>query len=253
MRKSSWIPRRRRSLSRATPRTDAVRIPASAAAGSAPVRRSGRPEISRARLACAREPSADARQGLAEARAPAKAIGPLRACSRPMRFFARRANCCRAESRKRRRRAAGARRWSAAGQVPTQTAGNVAESCLMSDTKPWAFDESLQPREDEVGFDLARALDAVVLLRAEIPEDAFTGGILGTERVRLRRGDRRGRAGAHHRLSDHRGRDHLAYHQRRRGRRRPCARLRPGHGLRTGAAAGRLARAGRSHAVQPPR
>jgi S1-C subfamily serine protease len=53
----------------------------------------------------------------------------------------------------------------------------------MSDTKPWAFDESLQPREEELGFDLAQALDAVVLLRAEIPEDAFTGGILGTERV----------------------------------------------------------------------
>jgi S1-C subfamily serine protease len=53
----------------------------------------------------------------------------------------------------------------------------------MSDTKPWAFDESLQPREQEVGFDLARVLDAVVLLRAEIPEDAFTGGILGTERT----------------------------------------------------------------------
>ena len=52
----------------------------------------------------------------------------------------------------------------------------------MADSKPWAFDESLQPREDEVGFDLARVLDAVVLLRAEIPEDAFTGGILGTER-----------------------------------------------------------------------
>jgi len=53
----------------------------------------------------------------------------------------------------------------------------------MPHTKPWAFDESLQPREEEVGFDLAQALDAVVLLRAEIPEDAFTGGILGTERV----------------------------------------------------------------------
>jgi len=53
----------------------------------------------------------------------------------------------------------------------------------MSDTSTWAFDESLQPREEEVDFDLAQALDAVVLLRAEIPEDAFTGGILGTERV----------------------------------------------------------------------
>jgi len=53
----------------------------------------------------------------------------------------------------------------------------------MSDTKPWAFDESLQPRAEEVGFDLDRVLDAVVLLRAEVPEDAFTGNILGTERV----------------------------------------------------------------------
>ena len=26
----------------------------------------------------------------------------------------------------------------------------------MADTKPWAFDESLQPREDEVDFDLAQ-------------------------------------------------------------------------------------------------
>lgn len=53
----------------------------------------------------------------------------------------------------------------------------------MPDMKPWAFEESLQPRDEEVDFDLAPVLDAVVLLRAEIPEDAFTGGILGTERV----------------------------------------------------------------------
>ena len=53
----------------------------------------------------------------------------------------------------------------------------------MSDSKPWAFDESLQPREEDLGFDLAPALDAVVQLQAEIPEDAFTSGILGTERA----------------------------------------------------------------------
>ena len=53
----------------------------------------------------------------------------------------------------------------------------------MSDTNQWAFDESLQPRAEDLGFDLAQALEAVVLLRAEIPEDAFTAGILGTERV----------------------------------------------------------------------
>ena len=53
----------------------------------------------------------------------------------------------------------------------------------MTDTKPWAFDASLQPRPEELDFDLGPAMDAVVLLRAEIPEDAFTGGILGTERI----------------------------------------------------------------------
>jgi len=47
----------------------------------------------------------------------------------------------------------------------------------------WAFPDSLQPRPEESGFDLAAALDAVVLLRAEIPEDAFTASILGTERT----------------------------------------------------------------------
>jgi S1-C subfamily serine protease len=53
----------------------------------------------------------------------------------------------------------------------------------MSDMKPWAFEESLQPRAEELDFNLDRVLDAVVLLRAEIPEDAYTGGILGTERL----------------------------------------------------------------------
>ncbi len=53
----------------------------------------------------------------------------------------------------------------------------------MPDTPAWSFPPSMQPREDELGFDLARALDAVVMLRAEVPEDAFTAAILGTERV----------------------------------------------------------------------
>jgi S1-C subfamily serine protease len=47
----------------------------------------------------------------------------------------------------------------------------------------WAFPDALQPRPEETGFDLAAALDAVVLLRAEIPGDAFTASILGTERA----------------------------------------------------------------------
>ena len=47
----------------------------------------------------------------------------------------------------------------------------------------WEFPASLQPSPDEAGFDLVSALDSVVLLRAEIPEDAFTAPILGTERA----------------------------------------------------------------------
>src|SRR5476649_2684459 len=54
---------------------------------------------------------------------------------------------------------------------------------VMSEPEQWAFHESLRPDAEAVGFDLERALDAVVLLRVEIPEDAFTAGILGTERA----------------------------------------------------------------------
>jgi S1-C subfamily serine protease len=39
------------------------------------------------------------------------------------------------------------------------------------------------PHEGEQEIDLEAALDSVVLLRAEIPEDAFTASILGTERA----------------------------------------------------------------------
>jgi S1-C subfamily serine protease len=41
----------------------------------------------------------------------------------------------------------------------------------------------LQPTQGEVGFDLKSALDGVVALRAEIPDDAFTASILGTDRT----------------------------------------------------------------------
>ena len=53
----------------------------------------------------------------------------------------------------------------------------------MAEPGNWAFPAALQPSPDEAKFDLAAALDAVVLLRAEIPEDAFTAPILGTERA----------------------------------------------------------------------
>lgn len=58
---------------------------------------------------------------------------------------------------------------------------HVAEPVSASD--PWAFPPDLQPRPEELAFDLPAALDAVVAVHAEIPDDAFTAGILGTERT----------------------------------------------------------------------
>jgi S1-C subfamily serine protease len=53
----------------------------------------------------------------------------------------------------------------------------------MAEQKDWAFPAEMRPRPEDWRFDLDRALDAVVSLRAEIPEDAFTASILGTERA----------------------------------------------------------------------
>ncbi len=47
----------------------------------------------------------------------------------------------------------------------------------------WAFPSELRPRPEDWDFDLERALGALVLLRVEVPEDAFTAQILGTERL----------------------------------------------------------------------
>jgi S1-C subfamily serine protease len=53
----------------------------------------------------------------------------------------------------------------------------------MSEPADWAFPSELRPRPEEWRFDLDLALDSLVLVRAEIPEDAFTAQILGTERL----------------------------------------------------------------------
>jgi S1-C subfamily serine protease len=52
----------------------------------------------------------------------------------------------------------------------------------MADIGDWEVPPAVQPRPEEVAFDLERTLASVVSLRAEIPEDAFTADILGTER-----------------------------------------------------------------------
>src|SRR6266436_7561749 len=53
----------------------------------------------------------------------------------------------------------------------------------MAEQADWAFPLEMRPRPEDWRFDLDAALDAVVQLRAEIPEDAFTASILGTERI----------------------------------------------------------------------
>lgn len=47
----------------------------------------------------------------------------------------------------------------------------------------WAFPAEMRPKPEDWRFDLDAALDSVVQVRAEIPEDAFTAPILGTERI----------------------------------------------------------------------
>lgn len=53
----------------------------------------------------------------------------------------------------------------------------------MAESEHWAFPSNMQPHAAEVGFDLKAALEAVVMVHAEIPEEAFTASVLGTERV----------------------------------------------------------------------
>src|SRR5437763_15801742 len=53
----------------------------------------------------------------------------------------------------------------------------------MAESTQWAFPRELQPRAADLAFDLKPALDAVVMLRANVPDDAFTASILGTERA----------------------------------------------------------------------
>jgi len=54
---------------------------------------------------------------------------------------------------------------------------------LMANPSDWAFPPEMQPKPEESRFDLETALQSLVQLRAGVPEDAFTAGILGTERI----------------------------------------------------------------------
>src|SRR3970282_1357676 len=53
----------------------------------------------------------------------------------------------------------------------------------MAKQTEWEFPVEMRPKPEDWRFDLDTALDAVVQLRSEVREDAFTAQILGTERV----------------------------------------------------------------------
>src|SRR3977135_1576212 len=53
----------------------------------------------------------------------------------------------------------------------------------MAEKSGGQFPAEMRPPPQDWRFDLDGALDSVVQLRAEIPEDAFTAPILGTERA----------------------------------------------------------------------
>src|SRR5258706_10309662 len=61
--------------------------------------------------------------------------------------------------------------------------GEIFAENPMADLSNWAFPPEMQPNPEESRFDLEAALDSMVLLRSEVPDDAFTAGILGTERI----------------------------------------------------------------------
>ena len=52
----------------------------------------------------------------------------------------------------------------------------------MTDVEDGTIPEDAKPDPSELGFDLDRTLDAVLGLRADVPDDAFTAEPLGTER-----------------------------------------------------------------------
>ncbi len=52
----------------------------------------------------------------------------------------------------------------------------------MAEKSRWEVPVAQQPKSEDMGFDLDRALESIVSVQATIPKDAFTAQILGTER-----------------------------------------------------------------------
>src|SRR5277367_6286052 len=53
----------------------------------------------------------------------------------------------------------------------------------MVDTKEWALPPQLRPKPETLAFELESRLNSMVLVHADVPEDAFTASVLGTQRV----------------------------------------------------------------------
>src|SRR5262249_41731373 len=53
----------------------------------------------------------------------------------------------------------------------------------MTESMEWAFPERLQPQQEKLRFNLEAALQSVVQVPSEVPDEAFTASALGTERI----------------------------------------------------------------------
>lgn len=53
----------------------------------------------------------------------------------------------------------------------------------MANGEEWELPQALQPRQQTLNFDLEEVYRSVVLLHTEVPEDAYTASILGTDRI----------------------------------------------------------------------
>ena len=53
----------------------------------------------------------------------------------------------------------------------------------MVDTKEWALPPQLRPKPENLAYALDSRLNSMVLVHADVPEDAFTASVLGTQRV----------------------------------------------------------------------
>src|ERR1700745_2850058 len=61
--------------------------------------------------------------------------------------------------------------------------GRATRSCRMASASDWQVPPAVRPKQEDYGYDLDRALNAVIGVHTKIPEDAFTAETLGTERL----------------------------------------------------------------------